>query len=218
MELWTVYLEQSASNNLPSSEAHTITMGILLDFWGKVTPCILQLVAHSKVRDCHRLLMNSSKQFIFYQVLEHITLQLAEMVNLHFLSLLEALLECNSTVLSKLLPLWSPVLFAHHIQLPGHLQVRLQGCRNFPPFTSPSTPPVNQQHQSVSNIVLLRWLQRLQFKMGQIELQSSAATQFFIVYFPIVTAPHPRRIPEVLYSPQAGNHWLRENTIIVSKL
>nr|CAD7196830.1 unnamed protein product [Timema douglasi] len=154
-QLWTVYLEQSASNNLPSSEAHTITMGILLDFWGKVTPCILQLVAHSKV--------------------------LAEMVNLHFLSLLEALLECNSTVLSKLLPLWSPVLFAHHIQLPGHLQVRLQGCRNFPPFTSPSTPPVNQQHQSVSNIVLLRWLQRLQFKMGQIELQSSAATQFFIV-------------------------------------
>lgn len=36
--------------------------------------------------------------------------QLAETVNLHFLSLLESLLECNSTVLNKLLPLWAPIL------------------------------------------------------------------------------------------------------------
>ncbi|XP_068085270.1 protein unc-79 homolog [Anabrus simplex] len=151
-QLWTVYLEQSASHNLPSTETHSATMSIVLDFWGKVTPCILQLVSHSKV--------------------------LAEMVNLHFLSLLEALLECNSTVLSKLLPLWSPVFFAYHIQLPGHLQVRLQGCRNFPPSTPPANPP---QQQHVCNTVLLRWLQRLQFKMGQIELQSSAATQFYSV-------------------------------------
>lgn len=43
--------------------------------------------------------------------------QLAEMVNLHFLSLLEGLLECNSAILSKLLPIWSPVLFAHYIQV-----------------------------------------------------------------------------------------------------
>ncbi|XP_069685618.1 protein unc-79 homolog isoform X4 [Periplaneta americana] len=153
-QLWTVYLEQSASSNLPSSEAHSTTMSILIEFWGKVTPCVLQLVSHSKV--------------------------LADMVNLHFLSLLEALLECNSTILSKLLPLWSPVLFAYHIQLPGHLQVRLQGCRNFPPTTPPPVPP-DSQHQPVSNPVLLRWLQRLQFKMGQIELQSSAATQFYSV-------------------------------------
>ena len=66
------------------------------------------------------------------------------------------------------------------MQLPGHLQVRLQGCRNFPPTTPPPVPPDNQL-QSVSNPVLLRWLQRLQFKMGQIELQSSAATQFYSV-------------------------------------
>ncbi|XP_049954031.1 protein unc-79 homolog [Schistocerca serialis cubense] len=153
-QLWTVYLEQIASHNLPSSEAHSLTMSILFDFWGKVTPCILHLVAHSKV--------------------------LAEMVNLHFLSLLEALLECNSAVLSKLLPIWSPVLFAYHIQLPGHLHVRLQGCRNFPPVVTPAMPPPDETH-SLSNIVLLRWLQRLQFKMGQIELQSSAATQFYSV-------------------------------------
>lgn len=31
-------------------------------------------------------------------------------MNLHFLSLLESLLECNSTVLNKLLPLWTPIL------------------------------------------------------------------------------------------------------------
>jgi hypothetical protein len=43
--------------------------------------------------------------------------QLAEMVNLHFLSLLEAMLECNSSVLSKLLPVWTPVLFSYHVQV-----------------------------------------------------------------------------------------------------
>ncbi|KAG8237689.1 hypothetical protein J437_LFUL017769 [Ladona fulva] len=184
-QLWTVYLEQMAWGWAPSSEAHAITMGIVFDFWGKVTPCILQLVSHCKV--------------------------LAEMVNLHFLSLMEALLECNSTILSKLLPLWSPVLFAYHTQLPGHLQVRLQGCRNFPPSGSavpgcPPSPTVSHSpqvsHGGTSHSLssqqrppsqssggtkpacrgaLLRWLQRLQFKMGQIELQSSAATQFYSV-------------------------------------
>ena len=44
--------------------------------------------------------------------------QLAEMVNLHFLSLMEALGECKSTILSLLLPLWSPVLHAHSSQVP----------------------------------------------------------------------------------------------------
>ncbi|XP_071438717.1 protein unc-79 homolog [Hetaerina americana] len=185
-QLWTVYLEQMAWGWVPSSEAHATTMGIVFDFWGKVTPCILQLVSHCKV--------------------------LAEMVNLHFLSLMEALLECNSTILSKLLPLWSPVLFAYHTQLPGHLQVRLQGCRNFPPSGSPvpgcpPSSPTSSQSQQITRGgtlhlltsqprsstqshgstrpacrgALLRWLQRLQFKMGQIELQSSAATQFYSV-------------------------------------
>ncbi len=40
---------------------------------------------------------------------------LAEMVNLHFLGLMEALLECQSTILAKLMPLWCPVLQAYNI-------------------------------------------------------------------------------------------------------
>lgn len=31
------------------SEAYNITMNILFDFWGKVTPCVLQLVQQSKM-------------------------------------------------------------------------------------------------------------------------------------------------------------------------
>ena len=45
------------------------------------------------------------------------TFQLTEMVNLHFLSLMEALAECKSTVLSLLLPLWTPVLQAQNPQV-----------------------------------------------------------------------------------------------------
>lgn len=48
-QLWTVYLEQLSNTSPPSSEAYNITMGILFEFWGKVTPCILQLISHSKV-------------------------------------------------------------------------------------------------------------------------------------------------------------------------
>ncbi|KAK8719402.1 hypothetical protein OTU49_014058 [Cherax quadricarinatus] len=99
------------------------------------------------------------------------------MVNLHFLSLMEALHECRSTVLTKLLPLWAPVLYTHHTKLPGQLAVRLQACQNAAPPTDPETP--SPSTTSLPN--LLRWLHRLQFKMGQIELQSSAATQFYSV-------------------------------------
>lgn len=100
-QLWTLYLEQVSCGSPPSSEAHNITMAILIEFWGKVTPCILQLITHSKM--------------------------LSEMVNLHFLSLLEALQETKSTILAKLLPLWSPVL-SSTTPLSGTLQVGGQFC------------------------------------------------------------------------------------------
>ena len=99
------------------------------------------------------------------------------MVNLHFLGLLEALMECHSTILVKLLPLWTPVLFAFHAQLPDHVKVKLQAIQDYKPsdIAEPSkTKPSN-------NEFLLKWLQRMQFKMGQIEMQASNVTQFFTV-------------------------------------
>ncbi|XP_068237998.1 protein unc-79 homolog isoform X5 [Palaemon carinicauda] len=154
-QLWTVYLERGMGSS-PSNDSSTNISAILTDFWAKVTPGILQLVSHSKVE---------SEAF-----------QLGEMVNLHFLSLMEALHECHSTVLTKLLPLWAPVLYTHHTKLPGQLAVRLQACQNAAPPTEPDSPSPST---TIPN--LLRWLHRLQFKMGQIELQSSAATQFYSV-------------------------------------
>lgn len=63
-----------------------------------------------------------------------------------------------------------------NFQLSGQFQVRLQNCRNFPPAT---VSDFDKRKPNMHNPVLLKWLQRLQFKMGQIELQSSAATQFY---------------------------------------
>lgn len=48
-QLWSVYLEQISYLQAPSSEPHNVTMSILIEFWGKVTPCILSLVSSSKV-------------------------------------------------------------------------------------------------------------------------------------------------------------------------
>ncbi|XP_053676788.1 protein unc-79 homolog isoform X2 [Anopheles nili] len=144
-QLWTVYLEQVASLAAISSEAYNTTLSVLFEFWAKVTPCILQLISHSK---------------------------LSESVNLHFLGLLESLKETRSTILAKLLPLWTPVL-SSNTQLSGTLHVRLQNCRD-------AVPNVEEQDFHASE-ALLKWLQRLQFKMGQIELQSSTATQFYSI-------------------------------------
>ncbi len=96
------------------------------------------------------------------------------MVNLHFLGLMEALVECNSTILIKLLPLWTPVLYAFHVQLPDHVKVRLQAIQDFKPSEAMD---INEKvHDFVK-----KWLQRMQFKMGQIEMQASNVTQFFTV-------------------------------------
>ncbi|XP_067119858.1 protein unc-79 homolog isoform X2 [Centruroides vittatus] len=149
-QLWTMYCEHMIFLNPPGSEQNQMYSLSLTDFWAKVTPGILQLICHSKVEG---------------------NFQLAEMVSLHFLSLMEALMECNSTVLARLLPMWTPVLYSYQGQLPGHLQVRLHNCLNW-------KPPVQGQDLAMT---LLKWLQRLQFKMGQIELQSSAATQFYSI-------------------------------------
>ena len=49
-QLWTVYLEYiNPTGN--TKEEQLLPPSILLDFWVKVTPGILQLVSHSKVRN-----------------------------------------------------------------------------------------------------------------------------------------------------------------------
>ena len=61
------------------------------------------------------------------------------------------------------------------LQLPGHMQVRLQMAQNWEPRAA------LQEEESFDSTTLLQWLQRLQFKLGQIEVQSSQATQFYTV-------------------------------------
>lgn len=148
-QLWTMYCESAAAHYPPNSDYHQTASDNVIDFWARVTPGVLQLLSHAKV--------------------------LAEMVNLHFLRLMEALQECNSSVLAKLFPMWTAILFAYHSQLPAHLQVRLQACQNW-------EPPIQTKDQaSFTASILLSWLKRIQFKLGQIEVQSSAATQFYTV-------------------------------------
>ncbi|CAH0760821.1 unnamed protein product [Diatraea saccharalis] len=106
-QLWTLYLEELAGSTAPSSEPHNTTVCILLEFWCKLVPAMLQVTKHSKL--------------------------LAETVNLHFLSLLESLLECNSTVLNKLLPLWTPILYSPLFNMPRHVAQRLDVCRDVKP-------------------------------------------------------------------------------------
>ncbi|XP_031779809.1 protein unc-79 homolog isoform X4 [Nasonia vitripennis] len=149
-QLWTLYLEEYSKNNNYNTEPHNITVNILLEFWGKITPYVLQLISHSKV--------------------------FADIVNLHFLSLLESLLDSGCIILSKLLPIWNSIIISHHIQIPAHLNLRLQHFRRLSLNIETDDYSFNKQE---SGIFLLQWLRRLQFKMGQIELQSSSTTQFY---------------------------------------
>ncbi|XP_049885894.1 protein unc-79 homolog [Pectinophora gossypiella] len=152
-QLWTLYLEELANGTTPSSEPHNTTVCILLDFWCKLVPSILQVTVQSKV--------------------------LAETVNLHFLSLLESLLECNSTVLSKLLPLWTPILHSPIFNMPRHVSQRLDACREVMPEGVRSYPGASNMSAGVTAGVdstgktarAHRRLHRLLAKMAQLELQ-----------------------------------------------
>ncbi|XP_071164350.1 protein unc-79 homolog isoform X1 [Mytilus edulis] len=148
-QLWSMYCESAAAQHPVTSESHQIASSTIMDFWARVTPGILQL-------------LSTPKEF-------------SEKVNLHFLGLMEALRECNSSVLAKLFPMWTSILFTYHSQLPGHLQVRLQSVENWEP------PAPSNDMALFNSSVLLSWLKRIQFKLGQNEIQSSAATQFYTV-------------------------------------
>ncbi|KAM9466038.1 protein unc-79 homolog isoform 1-T1 [Clarias gariepinus] len=152
-QLWTIYCEQAAAapagQNQNQNEFSSSAILTGLEFWSRVTPSILQLMAHNKV--------------------------MVEMVCLHVISLMEALQECNSTIFVKLIPMWLPMIQSSLNHLSAGLQLRLQAIQN----------RVNNQclqgpASSTFPFALRKWLQCTQFKMAQVEIQSSeAASQFY---------------------------------------
>ncbi|XP_036061483.1 protein unc-79 homolog isoform X15 [Onychomys torridus] len=154
-QLWTVYCEQSAvATNVQTQNEFSFTAILTaLEFWSRVTPSILQLMAHNKV--------------------------MVEMVCLHVISLMEALQECNSTIFVKLIPMWLPMIQSNTKHLSAGLQLRLQAIQNNVNHHSLRTLPGSGQ-SSASLAALRKWLQCTQFKMAQVEIQSSeAASQFY---------------------------------------
>nr|XP_051682389.1 protein unc-79 homolog isoform X3 [Oryctolagus cuniculus] len=154
-QLWTVYCEQSAvATNVQNQNEFSFTAILTaLEFWSRVTPSILQLMAHNKV--------------------------MVEMVCLHVISLMEALQECNSTIFVKLIPMWLPMIQSNIKHLPAGLQLRLQAIQSNVNHHSLRTLPGSGQ-SSAGLAALRKWLQCTQFKMAQVEIQSSeAASQFY---------------------------------------
>ncbi|XP_026212525.1 protein unc-79 homolog isoform X1 [Anabas testudineus] len=152
-QLWTIYCEQAAAapslQNQNQTEFSSSAILTGLEFWSRVTPSILQLMAHNKV--------------------------MVEMVCLHVISLMEALQECNSTIFVKLIPMWLPMIQSNLKHLSAGLQLRLQAIQNRVNHQS-----LQGQTSGAPPFALRKWLQCTQFKMAQVEIQSSeAASQFY---------------------------------------
>nr|XP_033809162.1 protein unc-79 homolog [Geotrypetes seraphini] len=153
-QLWTVYCEQAAVAPAVQNQNEFSFTAILtaLEFWSRVTPSILQLMAHNKV--------------------------MVEMVCLHVISLMEALQECNSAIFVKLIPMWLPMIQSNLKHLSAGLQLRLQAIQNN--VNQHSLRMLQGSAQTNSNATVLRkWLQCTQFKMAQVEIQSSEAASHF---------------------------------------
>ncbi|XP_069392416.1 protein unc-79 homolog isoform X6 [Paralichthys olivaceus] len=152
-QLWTIYCEQAAAapslQNQNQTEFSSSAILTGLEFWSRVTPSILQLMAHNKV--------------------------MVEMVCLHVISLMEALQECNSTIFVKLIPMWLPMIQSNLKHLSAGLQLRLQAIQN-----RVNHQCLQGQASGAPPFALRKWLQCTQFKMAQVEIQSSeAASQFY---------------------------------------
>uniref|UniRef100_A0A3B4T7G0 Unc-79 homolog, NALCN channel complex subunit n=1 Tax=Seriola dumerili TaxID=41447 RepID=A0A3B4T7G0_SERDU len=152
-QLWTIYCEQAAAapslQNQNQTEFSSSAILTGLEFWSRVTPSILQLMAHNKV--------------------------MVEMVCLHVISLMEALQECNSTIFVKLIPMWLPMIQSNLKHLSAGLQLRLQAIQN-----RVNHQCLQGQSSGAPPFALRKWLQCTQFKMAQVEIQSSeAASQFY---------------------------------------
>ncbi|XP_061599151.1 protein unc-79 homolog isoform X5 [Cololabis saira] len=100
---------------------------------------------------------------------------MVEMVCLHVISLMEALQECNSTIFVKLIPMWLPMIQSNLKHLSAGLQLRLQAIQN-----RVNHQCLQGQASGAPPLALRKWLQCTQFKMAQVEIQSSeAASQFY---------------------------------------
>ncbi|XP_035235645.1 protein unc-79 homolog isoform X4 [Anguilla anguilla] len=159
-QLWTIYCEQAAATptllNQNQNEFSSSAILTGLEFWSRVTPSILQLMAHNKV--------------------------MVEMVCLHVISLMEALQECNSTIFVKLIPMWLPMIQSNLKHLSAGLQLRLQAIQNRVNHQCLQGMQGMQGYAmpGVLPTALRKWLQCTQFKMAQVEIQSSeAASQFY---------------------------------------
>ncbi|XP_039759804.1 protein unc-79 homolog isoform X2 [Pararge aegeria] len=146
-QLWTLYVWRCGGCCAPAAEPQHGAHALLLHFWCKLVPTLTQLTHANKL--------------------------LAETVNLHFLSLLESLLECNSTVLNKLLPLWTPILHSPLFNMPQHVAQRLEACREMKPEVVTAAAPGSGAAGCCSAAAARehRRLYRLLTKMAQLELQ-----------------------------------------------
>lgn len=61
------------------------------------------------------------------------------------------------------------------------MKLRLDTCIELEPKEPPTIKPRSNFSKSEVNLDILKWLQTLQFKMAQIELQSSQVNQFYSV-------------------------------------
>jgi len=61
------------------------------------------------------------------------------------------------------------------------MKLRLDTCIDFAPREPPTMKPRSDLSKSEVNLDTLKWLQTLQFKMAQIELQSSQVNEFYNV-------------------------------------
>uniref|UniRef100_A0A6G1SHJ9 Protein unc-79 n=1 Tax=Aceria tosichella TaxID=561515 RepID=A0A6G1SHJ9_9ACAR len=148
-QLWTMYCENICSQHPAASEQYQFCQSTLDDFWAKITPGVLRLVGHSRV--------------------------MSEMVSTHFLQLIESLIESNSSILIRYLPMWNSVFYSYKRRnKSSNLAIRLQKCIEWQP------PDLNEPDIEQNRRRFINWLEKVQYKMSHIEIQSSQAAPFYL--------------------------------------
>jgi hypothetical protein len=148
-QLWTMYCENICSQHAANSEQYQFCQSTLDDFWAKITPGVLRLVGHSRV--------------------------MSEMVSTHFLQLIESLIESNSSILIRYLPMWNSVFYSYKRRnKSSNLAIRLQKCIEWQP------PDLNEPDIEQNRRRFINWLEKVQYKMSHIEIQSSQAAPFYL--------------------------------------